>query len=99
MDLKQFNPDQWWKVLPIAGGLMTIAAIPVQFVTGILIGLGFLLFGVGEWINRPVSSGFIAGHRATGFSRSNKWYGLIIDLVGVGIFAFGFRKLVKLALA
>jgi hypothetical protein len=54
--LKKMDLDHWWKLVGAAGGLIAIASTPVQFVPGLLIGLGLLLFGVGEWANHPLQT-------------------------------------------
>ena len=48
MELEDFKPDNWWSILTVAGGLIAIAAVPVQFISAFLIGLGLLFFGAGQ---------------------------------------------------
>jgi hypothetical protein len=53
MDLDSFKPDHWWNIVAAAGAVIAVAAVPAQFTAAFLIGLGLLLFGAGEWVNRP----------------------------------------------
>jgi hypothetical protein len=45
MDLDAFKLDHWWHVVAIAGGLIAVAAVPVQFVAAFLIGVVRPQFG------------------------------------------------------
>ena len=53
MDLDKSKPVRWWNIVAFAGGLIAVAAGLEQFIAAVLIGLGLLSFGVGEWINHP----------------------------------------------
>jgi hypothetical protein len=87
---------QWWNLLGAAGALLAIASAPVQFVPGVLMGLGLLCFGAGEWGNHAIhmkrSNGVIV--------ESYPWYpyffGLLLDAIGTGLFGFGLYRLVAL---
>lgn len=99
MDLKEFNLDRWWKMTAVAGALIAIASAPAGFAAGFLIGLGLLLFGVGEWsmIGRheeAVPSVFDS--RAIThwiIFRKQSAFGLALDILGVMIFALGLYRL------
>jgi len=51
--LKDFDLEHWWKMLAGAGVAIVVASIAVKFVPTILIGLGLLLIGLGEWRMHP----------------------------------------------
>jgi hypothetical protein len=102
MNLDQFKPDHWWNVVAFAGGVIAVAAVPAQFVAALLIGLGILAFGVGEWFNHPqrtamARSVIVSIHAKTG---SNPWepkiLGLLLDALGVGLFGLGVFRLFAL---
>src|SRR4051812_26949064 len=65
-----------------AGALMAASSAPAIFVPGVLMGLGLLFFGIGEWINRPVqmkrSGGVITESYPWGFSL----LGVLLDVIG-----------------
>ena len=87
--LKRFDLDQWWKLLAIAGALIVIVSIPSLFGPGVLVGIGLMLFGVGEWANHPSQADILP---------SSPWipntFGLTLDALGIGLFGFGIYQLV-----
>jgi hypothetical protein len=95
MDLDRFKPDHWWNVVAFAGGLIAVAAVPSQFVAAFLIGLGLLFFGAGEWVNHPRQTQ-VKGAKVVGLYRvtSNPWkpkvHGILMDGLGISLFALGF---------
>ena len=104
MDLDKSKLD-WWSVLAIAGGLIAVASVPRQFAAAFLIGLGFLSFGVGEWINHSqrtelARSGVVSIFAKT---RSNPWkpkvHGILLDALGIGLFGFGLLRLFAVPIA
>jgi hypothetical protein len=98
MDLDSFKPDHWWNVVAVAGGLIAVAAVPAQFTAAFLIGLGLLLFGAGEWINRPrqtrVKGAKVVGlYKVTGDPWKPKVHGILMDAGGIGLFGLGVFRL------
>jgi hypothetical protein len=94
MKLEDFKPDKWWSILAVTGGLIAIAAVPAQFISAFLIGLGLLFFGAGESINRARrtdtrGSAVISLYKVT----HNPWrptlLGLILDALGIFLFGVG----------
>jgi hypothetical protein len=98
MDLDRFKPDYWWNVVAVAGGLIAVAAVPAQFVAAFLIGLGLLFFGAGEWVNHPRQTQ-MKGAKVVGLYKvtSNPWkpkvHGILMDGLGIALFALGFLRL------
>jgi hypothetical protein len=86
--------------------LIAIAAVPERYGAAFLIGLGMLSFGIGEWINRPHrteivrSSVIVSMHVKT---EGNPWkpkaLGILLDLLGIGLFGVGIVWLVAGPLA
>ncbi len=93
----KWDLKQWWNFIGAAGALLAIVSAPVQFVAGVLMGLGLLFFGVGEWGNHAIrvkrSSDIIV--------ESYPWYpypfGLLLDAIGIGLFGFGLFRLLAFA--
>jgi hypothetical protein len=98
MDLDRFSPDKWWNVVAFAGGLIAAAAVPARFVAAFLIGLGLLFFGAGEWVNHPrrtevKAAKVLALHKITSNPWKPKVHGILMDSLGIALFAFGFFRL------
>jgi hypothetical protein len=99
MDLDRFKPDYWWNVVAIAGGLIAAAAILQQFIAAFPIGLGLLLFGAGEWVNHPRqtrgngSSKVVGIYKVTGNPRKPKVHGILMNVLGIGLFGLGLFRL------
>jgi hypothetical protein len=96
MDLDRFKADHWWNVVAAMGGLIAVAAVPERFVAAFLIGLGLLSFGIGEWINRAqraeivVRSVVVSIHpKPAGNPWKPRFHGIILDALGIGLFAIG----------
>lgn len=94
--LSKWNLEHWWKLLAAAGGLMAATSTPTVFVPGLLIGLGLLFFGIGEWINRPIQMKRSGGVITESYPWRFSFLGVAIDVIGVGLFAFGMFKLLAL---
>lgn len=92
--LKDFDLEHWWKLTAAAGALIAVASAPVQFAPGLLIGLGLLLFGLGEWANHPLRTGVGQGFTITGYPWGPNAFGLVLDAIGVCLFALGLYRLI-----
>ena len=88
------NWKRWWNLIGAAGALLAVGSVAAQFVAGVLMGLGLLFFGAGEWGNHA--------ERVTRFDGVivdlNPWhpyvFGLLLDAIGIGLFGFGLYRLV-----
>jgi hypothetical protein len=93
----------WWTLMGIAGALIAIASAPKPFVQGLLIGLGLMFFGAGEWINHPQRTEITTGQRPGDYitHKTNPWkpksFGLLLDVLGVILFALGVLALFTFA--
>lgn len=71
--LKEFNFDQWWKALAAIGGAIIIGAMTVKSTLGALIGTSFVLFGIGQWIDRKPVKVKVTVDGLLGFSTRDEW--------------------------
>jgi apolipoprotein N-acyltransferase len=96
--LKDLKIDHWWKLIAVAGALLAIAATPVQFAAGGLVGLGILFFGAGEWINHPVQQSIGMGYGSVWKGTSYPWnprpLGIVLDALGILLFFIGLIKII-----
>jgi hypothetical protein len=65
----------------------------VIFVPGVLIGLGLLLFGIGEWVNHPIQMKRSGGVITESYPWRLSFFGVLLDVIGVGLFGFGLFRL------
>lgn len=85
-----------------AGALIAAASAMRPFVAGLLIGLGCLIFGVGEWINHPIQMKRSGGVFTESYPRNPKQsygFGLLLDAIGVGLFGLGLLGLLAFGVA
>jgi len=91
---KNFDDRTWWILLCIVGGLIAVGSAPAKFIPGFFVGLGLLLFGLGQWQDRPISSARMAGAIVTKYLWAPSALGIILDIVGVLLFLGGIGWLV-----
>jgi hypothetical protein len=53
---KNFDERTWWILPCIIGGLIAIASAPARFIPGFFVGLGLLLFAIGQWKDFPIQT-------------------------------------------
>jgi len=97
---EKFDFDHWWKGAATAGTAITVAAAAVQLVPLVILGLGVVALGLGEWINHPKTQEMVMGSGmrgvATRYNRSNSAIGIVLDLVGMVTIIYGGYRLVTL---
>lgn len=97
--LDALNLEHWWKAVAAAGLALAIAGAAANHNPLLVIGLGVLACGIGEWINRPMQqtlfqqgvgglNGIVSGHRW----KANP-LGIILDIVGLALIAFGIWRI------
>ena len=95
-ELKDFNLDKWWNLLAAAGVLITGSGVAVRMMPVILIGVGFVLVGVGESANHPRWTD-IKGpplRKVTYYPRKPKPAGWFFDAIGAASFLVGLLMIV-----
>jgi hypothetical protein len=85
---------RWWNFIGAAGLLLAIVSAPVQFVAGVLMGLGLLFFGAGEWGNHAIRIRRTDGNTAESYPWYPYFFGLLLDAIGIVLFGFGLYRLV-----
>jgi hypothetical protein len=92
-----FDDQQWWIVFGVSGGLIAAASAPVMFVPGFLVGLGLLLFGAGQWIDRPLRVGKAPRDKDVKiYTWQPSAFGLAVMVTGVASFGVGLFRLIVL---
>jgi len=99
--LKSLKPDAWYKVVAVTGGLAIVASIPAGAPAGIVIGLGLLGIGSGEWASRvtvqqptPAKAGIPWGI-AKSTTRVWRPLGIILDVGGVILLVAGLYQILR----
>jgi hypothetical protein len=99
--LKGLKPDTWYKVVAVTGGLAIVASIPAGASAGIVIGLGLLGIGCGEWASRVTvqqptpAKGGIPWGIARSTIRVWRPLGILLDLGGVILLAAGLYQILR----
>lgn len=78
-----------WIAVSAAALIGSIAAHERDFA---LIAVGSLLFGFGQWVNHPVQTGIGHGYITTGYPRSSKPFGLLLEGLGLLVIAIGIYR-------
>ncbi|EKN3386059.1 TPA: hypothetical protein ACTR19_001324 [Yersinia enterocolitica] len=102
--LSKLALDHWYKVLIAAGsfvfvlnGTGVLEAYPTAATA--LISLGCVLWGIGEWINHPYQEKLVLdatgriSAKISGYRRNARLAGIVFDISGLGLIAFGIYKL------
>lgn len=100
--MSNFNIRAWYKgAVTAAVALLGVGAIAHEQAL-ILLAVGLLLLGLGEWINHPFQTqiipptfGMPGGGIASGEARRPKLFGMVLDLIGLGLLALGLFRLVE----
>lgn len=93
-DLSKISLDKWWKLLAAAGAAMSIAAMAAKFTPGLLVGLGIMLIGVGEWHNRASQTEVGYGYKITRYPWTARPLGVLADVVGIVLAIIGLYRLI-----
>ena len=104
--LKSLSIDTWYKaVMCLGGGILAVSFfLPVHGISSVelqLLSSGTFLFGLGEWKNHKRESWIKPPNAYTGGAaflnatvRRPDFVGVLFDLVGVCLFAFGVWKII-----
>jgi hypothetical protein len=92
--LKGFDLSLWWRAAIAVGLAITIAALAANNLPLILIGLGIVACGFGEWVNHPMLIEFMRGGTLTSHPRFNRPLGLMLDALGIALVGFGIYRLI-----
>lgn len=95
-DLKElYNFKHWWALIAAAGAAIAVTGATKGSGPVLFIGLGLLLFGAGEWLNRPPKKEKQTVEGLIGFKvvDAHPWQpnalGVVLDVLGVALFGLG----------
>jgi hypothetical protein len=100
--LSGMSLDEWYKALIAVGLALLLVSVVAGIKPIILISLGTVTLGFGEWINHPERSGhlprtaFDPGFIVTSTARKWNLGGAALDAVGLALAAFGTYRLIML---
>lgn len=95
--LKGLDLGRWWIAAIALGIVIIVAAVAAKDYAVILIGLGIIAAGFGEWMNHRMETEIRKDGTLTTFERKNRALGLMMDVVGVVLFLLGVIPLIVLA--
>jgi hypothetical protein len=97
--MDKLSLDQWWKAVAAAGVAISVAAVAAKYNALLLVGIGAIFIGIGEWINRPHRSyfakdpfggnGIVSGH-----VHEPRKLGVFLDVVGIALIGYGLFKII-----
>jgi hypothetical protein len=91
--LSEAKPDAWYKIVAITGGLALPVSIGAGSTPAILISLGLLGIGSGEWSSR-VRRPQVGPHGVMGLTlRVWRPSGIILDVIGALLLGLGIYRL------
>lgn len=100
MNLDSFDFKHWWKAVVAAGVALAVAAVAAKHHALLVVGLGLISCGVGEWINRPLQQTLVQEGIGgiNGIISGNPWrpspLGLGLDALGVCLLFYGLMRIV-----
>lgn len=86
--------DYWYKAVTAVSVAFLLVAMTVDLKgvenkTAILISLGCLFIGLGEWINHPLQTRIAPGMKITSYNRSASLRGNLFDVLGFLLVCIG----------
>ena len=91
--VEKLDLARWWKVAIVVGLAILLAALAAKDRDLVVIGLGIIACGFGEWLNHRMEVETMRGGTLTTFERVNRPIGLTLDAIGVALVAFGLYHL------
>lgn len=83
---------QWWVALVVFGSGFLAAAIAVKERDLVLIALGIVAFGFGEWRNHPLQTGVGPGFKTTSYPHRASAFGMLLDALGAALIGLGLYR-------
>lgn len=87
-------PLRWWIAAIVVGLAVTVVALPAHNASGILVGLGIMSCGFGEWINHRIRTEARYHGKLITYPRVNRPIGLALDGLGILFAAIALYRLV-----
>lgn len=98
--MKGLALDAWYKLMTAAGLVLAVASVAAKYPPTILVGLGMVLFGIGEMVNHRTeeaifpATAYMPSLKATREVRSARIGGVLLDAVGIILGAAGLIRLI-----
>ncbi|TOE56360.1 hypothetical protein CGJ40_23265 [Vibrio parahaemolyticus] len=91
--LSTLKLDQYYKVILVVSAFALFLSLkcPLMVSNDVVstISVGFLLIGIGEWINHPAETTITPQYRITVRNRTNTKIGTVLDLIGLAVIGVG----------
>ncbi len=91
--LSKLKLDQYYKVILAVAAFTLFLSLkfPLMVSNDLVstISVGFLLIGIGEWINHPAETTVTSQYRITVRNRVNTKLGTVLDFIGVVVIGVG----------
>jgi hypothetical protein len=87
-------PEHWYKAVLAAGVVLAAAAVAVAHKPLLILGIGMVFWGIGEFINHPYREKVGYGFKVTGHPWEPKLLGILLDMIGAVLIVFGLFQIV-----
>ena len=89
--------DYWYKILPAIGSVtlvigLTFKTYGLKNLFVIIVSVGIILIGIGEWINHPLQTTLFYSYKITSRKRINTFSGNLADIIGIGLVILSFAR-------
>lgn len=89
--------DAWWKGMIAVGAVILGAGVFGRDQGAVALGIGFVLLGLGEWINHPRREGMIGDglerYKIVSTARRPSLFGTVFSIAGGGLLLAGVARL------
>jgi hypothetical protein len=102
--LSNLKIKKWWHAITVVGAGGMVICLPIKFDfipqrDAFMIFLGMFLFGIGQWIDHPIQSGYyvdrIVSYTTKGYHYKPSFVGVSLQLLGGMVFVIEILKILR----
>ena len=93
---QEFDDRHWWTAIVIFGSGFLVASVIVKEYNLVVIALGIVVLGLGEFYSHPMQINVRPNVVVTSYPRKLSWLGLLLDVTGLALIATGIYRFMTL---